>query len=214
MAVETNPWTIPYPGSNACEQDPDGILETLEEYFLNSPPQRSPEPPPERPQEPSAWRELRALGVKVGVIAGIALLLFTFVYGLHYNLEPGMNPSVKDGDLVIFYRLDKSYHAGDLALLAFQGKKQVRRVVAAAGDTVDITEEGLVINGALQQEPGISQKTHRYAEGISFPLTLGENQVFVLGDARENAADSRIYGPVNVSDTQGAVITVLRRRNL
>ncbi|MCL1897131.1 MAG: signal peptidase I, partial [Clostridiales bacterium] len=171
-------------------------------------------PTPPRPQQPSVWRDFRALGIKIGGIAAAFALLFTFLYGLHYDIEPGMHPAVKDGDLVVFYRLDKKYKPGDLLLLTFQGQKQVRRVIATAGDSVDITEEGLVINGALQQEPGISQSTQRYADGTAFPLTLGENQVFVLGDARENAADSRIYGPVDIKDTQGTVITLLRRRNL
>ena len=161
-----------------------------------------------------ALLELRALGIKAGVIAGAALLIFTFVYGLHYNVEPGMDPAVKDGDMVMYYRWEKDYHAGDLLLLTFREQNQVRRVVATAGDTVDITEEGLVINGALQQEPGIYRQTQRYAEGIGLPVTLGANEVFVLGDAREGATDSRIYGPVNVKDTRGAVITILRRRNL
>jgi len=94
------------------------------------------------------------------------------------------------------------------------GKKQVRRVVATAGDTVDITENGLMINGALQNEPGIYQETQRYAEGIEFPVILRESQVFVLGDARANTTDSRIYGPVNINATHGKVITIFRRRNL
>jgi len=148
------------------------------------------------------------------VIAGIAALIFRFVYGFHYNADPSMSPAVKDGDLVLYYRLDRKFRAGDLLLLGFQGQVQVRRVVAAAGDTVDITEEGLKINGALQQEQGIYQATQRYAEGVEFPLTLKENEVFVLGDAREGAADSRVYGPVNVEDAWGKVITLLRRRSL
>jgi len=202
--------TMPCPGG----QDPGDVLELLEEYFQSTTPQPVPEPLPEHPSQPSAWRELRALGIKLGIIIGAALLLFNFVYGLHYSRDPSMNPSVKDGDLVIFYRCARKYRAGDLILVTFQGKKQVRRVVATAGDTVDIIEEGLLINGALQQEPGIYQKTQRYADGISFPLTLQEGQVFVLGDARENATDSRIYGPVSIKDTQGSVFTNLRRRNL
>jgi len=184
--------------------------------------ERPPEVPSEYPQdssrkqslEPSVWRELRSLCVKIAVIAGVAALIFLFLYGLHYNVDPSMNPAVKDGDLVVYYRLDKKYRAGDLLLLSFQGKSQVRRVIATAGDTVDITEDGLKINGALQQEPGIFRKTQRYAEGIDFPLTLGENEVFVLGDAREGVTDSRIYGPVSAEDTQGKVITVFRRRSL
>ena len=212
--METNPWTIPSPDIRVCAPDSDDVLEALEEYFLSTSSPCPLEAPPERSPQPSVGREFRALAIKIGVIAGIALLLFTFVYGFHYNREPSMSPSVKDGDLMIFYRWEKKYHAGDLVLVTFQGEKQVRRVIATAGDTVDITEEGILINGALQQEPDIYQKTKRYADGISFPLTLGEGQLFVLGDARENAADSRIYGPVNIKDALGTVITNLRRRNL
>jgi len=228
--MEMNPWsTVPtYPNYQANwvnaylpNENPPSFspLPPWAEDFLSVPvPEPVPEPIPapaaRRSPEPSVWRELRSLGIKIAVIAASALLLFTCVYGLHRSAEPGMNPSVKDGDLVIFYRFDKKYRAGDLALLAFQGKKQVRRVIATAGDTVDITEDGLMINGALQQEPGIYQKTQRYAEGVSFPLTLGEGQVFVLGDAREGATDSRIYGAVNAGDTRGTVITIFRRRSL
>ena len=162
----------------------------------------------------SLWPELRALLLKITVIVGIVVLLFTFVYGLHYNREPGMYPAVKDGDLVLYYRLGKNYHANDVLLVVFEGKTQVRRVIATAGDTVDINEEGLTINGALQQEPDIYQETQRYAQGAAFPLTLADDEVFVLGDARENATDSRIYGSVKTRDTRGTVISILRRRNL
>ena len=172
------------------------------------------EPAPQRPPPPSVGQELKALGLKIGVIAAAFALLFTFMYGLHYSKEPSMHPAVKDGDLVLYYRMDKKYKPGDLLLLTFRRQNQVRRVVAVAGDTVDITEEGLLINGSLQQERGIYQKTQRYADGAQFPLTLKTGQVFVLGDARENADDSRIYGPVNIKDTRGSVITILRRRNL
>ena len=165
-------------------------------------------------KDASIWRELRPLVIKVGVIAIIIALTFTFVYGLHAHAEPGMNPSVKDGDLVLYYRLDKKHKVGDLVLLTFQGQNQVRRVVAVTGDTVDITEEGLFINGALQQEPDRCQLTQRYTNGAEFPVTLKANEVFVLGDARENATDSRVYGPVSTKDIRGAVITLLRRRNL
>jgi signal peptidase I len=141
-------------------------------------------------------------------------LVFTFFYGLHRNLDPDMVPAVKDGDLVMFYRLDKEYAAGDLLVLSFQGQRQVRRVVAAAGDTVDIISGGLTVNGSLQQELEIYEETQRYEGGIEFPVTLKEGEVFVLGDSRKNATDSRVYGPVNAKDTLGTVITVIRRRNL
>jgi len=168
----------------------------------------------ERPQVPALLKDILRLLMKIVVIIAVFALAFTFMYGLHRNADASMNPAISDGDLVLFYRLDKNYVAGDTLLLEYQGQKQVRRVIATAGDTVDITEDGLMINGALQQEPEIYQQTQRYADGVTLPLTIGEGQVFVLGDARENAADSRIYGAVEVTDTQGKTIAILRQRNI
>jgi signal peptidase I len=116
--------------------------------------------------------------------------------------------------LVIFFRLGRDYDIGDLLLLDFEGQRQVRRVVAQAGDRVDITAHGLVVNGAPIHEPMIFQRTERLETAIEFPLTVGPGQVFVLGDARETAIDSRAFGPVNTSDTLGTVITVIRRRGM
>lgn len=168
----------------------------------------------ECPEKSTLFRAILFLLLKIAAATAALALVFTFLYGLHRNTDPAMNPAIRDGDLVMFYRLDKNYVAGNILLLEYDGQRQVRRVIATAGDTVDITEDGLMINGALQQEPEIYQKTQRYADGVVFPLTVGEGQVFVLGDAREKAIDSRVYGVVNVTDTLGKIITVLRRRNI
>lgn len=123
-----------------------------------------------------------------------------------------MSPAINDGDLVFYYRLDKNCVANDTVIVEYEGQKQVRRVVAIEGDTVDITEDGLEINGALQQEKRIYYETLCYMEGITFPVTLESGQVFVLGDYRVEAVDSRMYGPVETDDILGKVMTVIRRR--
>jgi len=167
-----------------------------------------------RSRSPSVLRELGLLAVKIAAISIGFVLIFTFLYGLHQNTTPDMSPMVKSGDLVLYYRLGKNFAIGDLLVLSFEGERQVQRVIANAGDVVDITENGLFVNGAMQHEPEIFQQTWRYENGVTFPFTVGEGQVFVLGDARENAIDSRVYGPVNTRDTLGTVITVIRRRGL
>jgi signal peptidase I len=160
-------------------------------------------------------KDLLFLVVKIAVIILVFLLLFTFVFGIMRNPEPSMNPAIKDGDLVVFHRYTNSgYLPRDAIIVEVDGHKQVRRVVATAGDTVDIIEEGLLINGALQQETEIFHKTERYQEGIDLPLTVPEGYVFVLGDNREGATDSRIYGPVEIEETKGKVMTVIRRRSI
>ena len=167
------------------------------------------------PQRPSVWKDLLFLFMKIGAIALVFMLIFTFLFGIIRYAEPSMAPAIKDGDLVIFYRsAEGGFKPRDAVVLEIEGQKQVRRVVATAGDSVDITEEGLVINGALQQEQGIYQKTERYTEGVDFPLTVPEGHVFVLSDDRANATDSRIYGSVRTGDILGNVMTVIRRRNI
>lgn len=173
-----------------------------------------PTSPNEQARAPNVLRELLLLLIKIAAIACAFLLIFTFIFGMYRNLDPEMSPAVADGDLVIFYRLDKNYVAQDTLVLVFEGKKQVRRVVATAGDTVDITEDGLIINGAVQQEPDIYFSTLPYKDGIRFPLTLKEGQIFVLGDHRTKATDSRVYGVVETGDTLGKVMAILRRRGI
>jgi signal peptidase I len=164
---------------------------------------------------PPVLKDLLFLLLKIALIALTFLLLFTFLFGILRYQEPYMTPAIKDGDLVIFYRYTKvGYLPQDALALKLNGQTQVRRVVATAGDTVDITADGLKINGALQQETEIYQQTERYEEGVSFPLTVPEGEVFMLGDSRTGATDSRMYGCVKVEDTLGKVMAVIRRRSI
>lgn len=123
-----------------------------------------------------------------------------------------MSPAFKDGDLAIYYRLQKEFHPSDTVIIEKDGETQIRRIIAKPGDSVEITADGLKINGYLQQETGIYTETLPYTEGISFPITLEENEYFVLGDNRSEAKDSRIYGAVKKEEIKGTVITLLRHR--
>ena len=163
---------------------------------------------------PTLLGEMMRLVLKILIIVVVFLLLFTFMFGIIRYSDETMNPAIKNGDVVMFYRLDKRYVATDAVVVEYEGNKQVRRVVAIAGDTVDITEEGLIINGALQQEQDIYEETLPFVEGIQYPVTLQPGEIFVLGDKRTKASDSRLYGPVKVEDTLGKVMTVVRRRGI
>jgi signal peptidase I, bacterial type len=170
---------------------------------------------PNKPQQATTLlQDIVYLLLKITAIVAAVVLLFTFIFGVMRVTDIAMKPTVQDGDLVIFYRLDKEYVASDPVVLSYEGEKQIRRVVAVAGDTVDITEGGLVINGSLVQELDIREETLRFEDGISFPITIEEGQVFVLGDGRNDSVDSRLYGAVDINDTLGKVMTILRRRNI
>ena len=161
------------------------------------------------------WKEILFLLIKVALIILCFVLLFTFIYGALRYPDQSMSPAVKDGDLVLFYRHSRNaYLPQDVIVLKADDRRQIRRVIALAGDLVDITPEGLMINGSLQQEPEIYRRTDRYMEGISFPLIVPDGHVFVLADNRVGTEDSRIYGCVSTKDTLGKVMTVIRRRGI
>ncbi len=167
-----------------------------------------------RTDEPSLIGELILLLVKIAFVAGFAGMVLVFLFGLMQTADESMSPAVREGDLVVYYRLQKDYSAGDLVVVNNGERKEVRRVIAVAGDEVSFDEDGLVINGYHQSEERIFTETLPYADGITYPVVLADGQVFVMGDNRTQANDSRMYGPVDVeSGTEGEVMTVIRRRN-
>ncbi len=168
---------------------------------------------PVRKQAP-IWEDMLILMMKIGMILLAGFLVFTFVYGIVRVSNMEMSPAIKEGDLVIYYRIGKNYIQSDLVAVEVDGKIVIGRVVAQEGDTVDITADGLLVNGSLQQETDIQGETLPYEEGITFPVTLKEGEVFLLADNREGAEDSRIFGPVRISDTLGKVMTIIRTRHL
>lgn len=165
----------------------------------------------------SLTEDLLNLILKIAVIVGVFWLLFLFVFGLQRVSETGMSPSIKPEDLIMYYRLDKSYEVLDPVILKVGDEIQVRRVMARAGDVVDVTEKGLTVNGSLQsglEKDFVRGETLPYKDGITYPVTLKQGEIFVLGDNREDAEDSRVYGPVKEKNTLGTLMWDLRRRNL
>ena len=89
------------------------------------------------------------------------------------------------------------------------------RVVAGPGDVVEISEgDRLIVNGNSMIESGIFYQTPPYVGFVTYPLTLGEGEYFVLADYRNGGADSRFFGAVRRDEILGTVITILRRNNL
>ncbi len=172
-----------------------------------------PDPADEDPDQPMA-AQLILLLLKVAMVLGFIAMVFLFLFGVTQVPDESMRPAVREGDLVVYYRLQKDYAAGDLVVVDDEGAQEVRRVIAVAGDTVDFSADGLVINGYLQSEQGIYAETEPFTGGVTYPVTVGEGQVFVMGDNRPSSKDSRLYGPVDVrSGTEGEAMTVIRRRN-
>lgn len=151
---------------------------------------------------------------KLASVVIVVWLVFSFIFGLHVAANEDMYPRISAGDLLLYYRLDKDCAASDVIVFQKNGVTYTGRVVAIAGDSVEITKDGHVkINGSVQSEDKIFYQTPQYGSYVKYPLKLGAGQVFVLCDYREGAKDSRYFGAVNTSEIKGKVFTDLRRNN-
>lgn len=125
------------------------------------------------------------------------VVLFTFVARLIGVDGHSMLPTLQDGDrmLVLNSILYHDYKYGDVVVLrkdTFLKEPIVKRVIATAGQTVDIDfDSGTVyVEGEPLREDYINELTF-LEEGTEFPLTVPEGHIFVMGDNRNRSSDSR-----------------------
>lgn len=98
-----------------------------------------------------------------------------------------------------------------------EGEPIVKRVIATEGDTVDISYDAdgvgtVYVNGVALEETYINEPMSApHYDQLSFPLTVADNCVFVMGDNRNHSADSRYVqiGQINRSQILGKVLAVL-----
>ena len=127
------------------------------------------------------------------VAAAAAVLLSVLFLPAVRVTGTSMEPTLFSNQIVLCSKL-KTPKRGDIIALYYNKKLLLKRVIAVAGDTLDIDEQGRVTrNGRLLDEPYL-QKTALGECDISFPYTVKENRWFVMGDNREVSVDSRYSG--------------------
>ena len=152
---------------------------------------------------------------KLAAIVVLLGLLFGFAFGVTPMENDDMSPRISAGDLLLYYRLADDLVTGDVLVFDKDGEQYVGRIVANPGDTVEVTDQAtLVVNGSTVLENDIYYTTPKYDNGPTYPVTLAQDEYFILCDYREGARDSRYFGPVSLAEIKGKVITVVRRSGL
>ncbi len=143
------------------------------------------------------------------VVAAISLVLVSTVICVMRVYGTSMEPTLSQKQILIGLR-SGSYKQGDIIAFYNNNNVLLKRVIATAGDTVNIDSEGNVyVNDLLLEEPYLTEKSYGICD-ITFPVTVGEGQVFVLGDNRATALDSRASVIGNVS-TENIICRVFLR---
>ena len=131
------------------------------------------------------------------IVTSLAFVLLVFTFFIHTNTVVGgsMTPTLLEGDRLLV--TDFLYHPsqGDIVIISkktFRTSPIVKRVIAVEGQTVDIDFEKheVYVNGNLLDEPYINEPTARSFD-MTFPVTVPEGCVFVMGDNRNASDDSR-----------------------
>lgn len=154
--------------------------------------------------------------LETAVVLVAVVLFYHFILSISHVSGDSMNPAFCDGDRVLILRIAKgNIQKGDVIVFETkQGEKLIKRVIAVEGDTVDIssTKGGLYVNGEAVEEDYIYTATSITDEKVTYPVTVGEDCYFVLGDNRTGSRDSRNseIGAVNKKDVIGKVILNIR----
>lgn len=148
----------------------------------------------------------------VGVVA-----LFTFFVRLIGVSGGSMQDTLYTGDrLLVLNSVFCDFQPGDVVVVndynAELDETLVKRIIAVGGQTVDIdfTAGVVYVDGQPLEEPYTKEPTYK-SDSIRFPLTLEEDEVFVMGDNRNHSTDSRSgqLGPVKEGYLQGKAVLLL-----
>ena len=142
----------------------------------------------------------------------VVIALFSFVFRITLVYGSSMVPTLAEQDRLIVWATGYEPTRGDVVILdgyIEYGKPLVKRIIAVAGDTVDIDfDAGIVsVNGEVLDEPYIAEPT-RLEGDVAFPLTVPEGSVFVMGDNRNGSTDSRnsAVGCIDERDVLGKAV--------
>ena len=152
----------------------------------------------------------------IAAVVGV-VLLFTFLVRLIGVSGPSMQNTLYTGDrILVLNSLLCDFQPGDVVVVnaynAPLDETLVKRIIAVGGQTVDIDfiTGTVYVDGEALDEPYIKEPTYT-ADGVSFPLTLEEDEVFIMGDNRNHSTDSRSIqlGPVKKGYIQGKAVFLL-----
>ena len=149
----------------------------------------------------SLMREV--LGYLIAIVSAVivAILIRVFIFEPFIVPTPSMEPTLMVGDKVIVNKLSYKFGSTDRGdIIAFHsimedGKELVKRAIGIEGDEIVLTSEGEVfVNGERVDEDYLPKE-----QSISYlnqTIIVGEDEIFVMGDNRNNSFDSRYFGMI------------------
>ncbi len=138
----------------------------------------------------SYGRVLRSTIYTLLVVAAAAALIAVLVLPVLQISGTSMSDTLMDGDIVVALN-NSNYKTGDIIAFYYNNNILIKRVIATAGDWVDIDEDGNVyVNDVMLEEPYLTEKALGDCN-ITLPYQVPDGRNFVMGDHRATSIDSR-----------------------
>ena len=131
------------------------------------------------------------------IIFSLIFIFFIIIYkniSLTYVVGKSMEGAISAGDILL---IDKSYSdeevfRGDVGIfdINIDGELQriIKRIIALSGDTIEILDGSIYINGVIQEESYLNSESIKLKD---LKVVVPKGKVFVLGDNRDISMDSR-----------------------
>lgn len=131
--------------------------------------------------------------VSIVIAVVLAMVIRTFVVEPYMVDGPSMKPTLQHQQRLVVNKFIYHFRApekGEVLIFKYpkdQSRDFVKRVIAVPGDTLEIKDGNVFVNGELQHEDYILNK----CRGDYPKVTIPEGHIFVMGDNRNNSEDSR-----------------------
>lgn len=143
------------------------------------------------------FKELGSWLFLVLITVVVAFIFVYFIFGVTIFEGSSMNPTITSGEALVFNKVSYKVSTPDrYDVISFKlGEdkegKIISRVLGLPGETVQIIDQEVYINGNKLEDDRYGNTPILYAGTAAKPIVLGKNEYFVLGDNRGSATDSR-----------------------
>lgn len=149
-------------------------------------------------------KEILSTSIYLLVVLCAAYLIITYVGQRTQVIGSSMETTLSEDDNLIVDKISYRFRDPqrfDIIVFPFQYEEDtyyIKRIIGLPGETVQIDEDGnIYINGEVLEE-NYGREVIRYPGRASEPITLAEDEYFVLGDNRNNSSDSRDPSVANI----------------
>lgn len=163
-------------------------------------------------EKKSVGEEAKDWIVSIAAAIAVALLIRTFIVELYVVDGPSMRPTLQHEERLVvnkFIYYVRDPKKGEVVIFRYPrdpSRDFIKRVIATAGDTIEIKDGRVYVNDQLLREDYILEKTR-----TEYPkVTIPEGTIFVMGDNRNNSEDSRFpdvgFVPLNLVKGEAVLV--------